>query len=196
MVERIGILGGSFDPVHNGHLGIARAALRAQKLDRVLFLPAAVQPFKRNGPRASDADRLEMLRLAIAREPRFEICELELERGGVSFLFDTLVELRGLHPCAKLFFIVGMDALRDLRSWHRAEELPRLCEFLAAARPGFAPPEDAPPHKTFPCRGREISSSDIRGRIAQKLAIGYLVPRAVAGHIRRHGLYQKETPET
>ena len=192
MPERIGILGGSFDPVHNGHLGLARAALRSHKLGRVLFLPAAVQPFKRGGPRAPNADRIEMLRLAIAPEPRFEICEIELKRGGVSFLHDTLVELRRLHPGAKLFFILGMDALRDLRLWHRAAELPSLCEFLAAARPGFEPPADAPPHKTFPCRAREISSSDIRGRIAQKRGIGYLVPRSVAGHIRCHGLYQKE----
>ena len=192
--ERIGILGGSFDPVHCAHLRIARAALRAAKLDRVLFMPAATQPFKRRGPHASDAARLDMIRLAIATEPRFELCTLELNRGGVSYLFDTLTELHKLHPRAELFFIIGMDSLRDLHTWYRAAELPALCTFLVAARPGFKPPANAPVHTLIPCPARDISSSDIRQRVAQNLPIRYLVPRAVAAYITCHALYHsKET---
>ena len=192
--ERIGILGGSFDPVHCGHITIARAALRAAQLDRVLFMPAAKQPFKRRGSHAPDAARLDMVRLAIKGEPRFEPCALELERGGVSYLFDTLTELKKRHPRAQLFFIIGMDSLRDLRLWYRAAELPALCTFLVAARPGVEPPENAPVHTLIPCRAKNVSSSDIRERVAKNLPIRYLVPRAVASRIACHGLYTKETP--
>ena len=202
-VERIGILGGSFDPVHNGHLAIARAAVRARRLDRVLLIPAAIQPFKRNGPRAPGAARLDMLRIATARDPRLQPDPLELERGGCSFLYETLGELRRRHPVAELFFIIGMDALRDLHTWRHAGRLFEMCEFLTAARPGFIPPKAGdirlpPPlpqrllDNLIPCPGHDISSSEIRGLIAQKLPASRLLPRGVATYIRRHALYQPQ----
>ncbi len=199
--ERIGILGGSFDPVHTGHLALARAALISQHLDRVLFMPAAIQPLKRNGPRASDAARLDMLRLALAREPRYELSTLELDRGGFSYLFDTLTELRRRHPRAELFFILGTDALPDFHKWYRAADLLQLCTFLVAPRPGFPPPDPARiqrpapwPARLLPCPPRDIASSGIRSRIAQNLPIRYLVPRDVAAYIRDHSLYIQGTP--
>ena len=169
-------------------------------------MPAAVQPFKRNGPCASDAARLDMLRLAIARDPRLAISTLEIERGGTSYLFDTLNELRQTLPRAELFFIIGMDSLRGLHKWYRAPELLALATFLTAARPGFVPP---PPDSLgfpepwprrlldniIPCPSRDIASSDIREKVAQKLPIRYLVPRGVAAYIRANALYtSKETP--
>ena len=198
--ERIGILGGSFDPVHIGHLALARAAQRARGLDRVLFMPAAVQPLKRGGPRAPDAERLEMLRLAIARDPRFEISTIELDRGGVSYLYDTLVELRCRHPAAELFFITGMDALNTLHAWRRVDEILRLATFIIAARPGFPLPTPGQirlpepwPRRLLenvvPCPALDISSSAVRENVAQNRPLRYLVPRAVAARIHGRGLY-------
>ena len=200
-VERIGILGGSFDPVHKGHLALARAAIRARRLDRVLLIPAAVQPLKRGGPRASGAARLEMLRVAAAADPRLQPDPLELERGGFSFLHETLGELRRRHPEAQLFFIIGMDALRDLHTWRNAGRLLEMCEFLTAARPGFVPlkaseirlPEPWPQRlvgNIIPCPRHDVSSSEIRQRVSQKLPVAHLLPRGVASCIRRHALYQ------
>jgi nicotinate-nucleotide adenylyltransferase len=205
---RIGILGGSFDPVHNGHLAIARAAVRARRLDFVLLIPAAVQPFKRNGPRAPGAARLDMLRAATARDPRLQPDPLELERGGVSFLYETLCELRLRHPGATLFFIIGMDSLLDLHAWRYAGRMLEMCEFLTAARPGVVPPKAADirlpdpwPQRLLaniiPCPAHDVSSSEIRQRVSQKLPVAHLLPRGVASRIRRHALYQtQETHDT
>jgi len=198
---RIGILGGSFDPVHSGHLALARAAIRARKLDRVLLIPAAIQPLKQHGAAASGEARLEMLRIACARNPRLVPDPIELDRGGFSFLWETLEELQRRHPRAKLFFIIGMDALRDLHNWRRVPRLLELCEFLVAARPGVKLPSaeqlrlpEPWPEKLLAniieCPAVDVSSSEIRGRIAQKLPVHHLLPRGVATCVRRRKLYQ------
>ena len=202
-LERIGILGGSFDPVHKGHLAIARAAMRARRLDRVLLVPAAVQPFKSRGPRAPGDARLEMLRIATARDPRLQPDTVELDRGGVSYLYDTLAVLRRRHPGAALFFITGMDALRDLHTWRHAAKLLEMCEFLTVARPGYTPPKASQIQFPEPwpsrllgniitCPGHDVSSSGIRERIANRQPVHFFLPRGVASYIRRHALYQPQ----
>lgn len=197
---RIGLLGGTFDPVHCGHLALAESALAAFGLDSVLFLPSAVTPHKRHRHVAAAEHRVEMLRLALAGRPRLEISRLELERGGVSYTVDTLAALRERHPDWDLWLLLGMDSLRELHFWHRVDDLLALCTVATLERPGIDRPlEDVP---GFPpevsrkllqtvARGRPVavSSSEIRARIAQGRPIGYLVPPSVEAYIQEHRLY-------
>lgn len=199
---RIGILGGTFNPVHTGHLILAQAALETYELGRVLFVPCARPPHKDHGALLAPDRRRAMLALAVEDDLRFEICDLELERGGVSYAIDTVKALVRENPDADLFFIIGDDTLMELHMWHRVYDLLALCTFvtfardrapeaLTADRLGLdAPwPERLLRHTTFG-RRMEIASSDIRHRVAEGLSIRYLVPDAVAMYIAEHGLYQ------
>ena len=134
---RLGVFGGTFDPVHVGHLAIARAALEAVPLDRVLFVPARRSPLKERGPFASEADRLAMLETAIADEPRFSLSHAELEREGPSYTVETLERLAGDD---ELFLILGSDALADFPRWKDPERIARLVTLLVADRPGAPTP--------------------------------------------------------
>ena len=199
--SHIGILGGSFNPIHIGHLFIGRAAAEAFGLDRVLLLPCAVSPFKIGAADlASGEDRLEMAQLSAEGDVLFESCGLELERGGVSYAFDTVQALRARYPDARFSFIIGEDSLAGLAHWHRIGEMLELCDVITVQRPGIEP-TDAP-DAAFPepvrerllarmIRGRlcEVSSTEIRRRIADGRSIRYLVPPAVESYIRRRGLY-------
>ena len=136
---RVGILGGTFDPIHEGHLAAARGAMDCADLDRVLFVPSATPPHR--GPAVADAEqRIAMARLAIAGEPRFEVADIEVRRGAISYTVDTLRELQRLHPGDELFLILGWDAAKLLPSWREPEEVRRLASILVVTRPGSGKP--------------------------------------------------------
>ncbi|HEX4200418.1 MAG TPA: nicotinate-nucleotide adenylyltransferase [Chthoniobacterales bacterium] len=185
---RIGIYGGTFNPVHHGHLILARQALEEFKLDRLFFVPAAESPFKIQNHSAPAGDRLAMLRLATAGEDRFSVDALEIERGGISYSIDTVKMFRNRDPGAELFFLVGEDNAERLTEWHRFEELKKLVYFVVLSRSeDFQSPE-------YPVVQRriEISSTEIRNRVANQESITYLVPESVKHYIEQHQLYQGE----
>lgn len=206
-MRHIGILGGTFNPVHLGHLLMGRAAAEAAGLDRVMVVPCNVSPFKCGlSEQAGADDRLEMVRLSIEGDPLFELCMLDLERGGVSYAIDTVISLREKYPGDRFSFIIGMDTLQGLSRWHRINEMLELCDVLTVDRPGA----DASVAGTldFPAavrarllagviRGRlcDISSTEIRRRIAEGRSIRYLVHPAVETYIRSHGLYAAKKEE-
>jgi nicotinate-nucleotide adenylyltransferase len=202
MRQRIGILGGTFNPVHLGHLVMAQDALEHVGLDRVLFIPASTPPHK-IGANVVPADhRLTMLRLAVEGDDRFDVSEEEIRRQGVSYTIDTVCRLQELNPDATLHFIIGSDTLRELHTWKDIDRLLDCCEFVTVARPGF-PVNSITRELTnlkdpWPARlaasvviGHpvEISSTDIRNACARGRSIRYLVPAAVERYIRDTGLY-------
>jgi nicotinate-nucleotide adenylyltransferase len=185
---RIGIYGGTFDPVHHGHLILASQALEEFKLDRLVFVPAAESPFKIHNDTTPAADRLAMIQLAIASENRFSVDPIEIERGGISYSIDTVKMFRSRDPGAELFFLVGEDNAYRLTEWHRFEELKKLVYFVVLSRSEeFQSPE-------YPVVQRriEISSTEIRNRVANQESITYLVPESVKRYIEQHQLYHGE----
>jgi nicotinate-nucleotide adenylyltransferase len=187
---RIGLFGGSFDPVHNGHLTLAACCAEEGGLDAVWFVPAALQPFKLGGPVASDADRVAMLRLAITDIPDREVSTLEIDRGGVSYTVDTLRQVKTELPNAELFFLMGADTLRDLPGWREPDEVLRLATPMVVQRPGEADVVTDVPHVRVEMPPMDISSSDIRRRITISESITGLVPPKVAAYIDEHSLYR------
>jgi nicotinate-nucleotide adenylyltransferase len=187
LTERVGVFGGTFDPVHVGHLAIALAALESVPLDRVLFIPVRRSPLKDRGPHASVADRVAMLEAAIATEPRFVLSRAELDRDGVSYTVDTLEALRGQ---GELFLILGSDALADLARWRAPDRIKELATILVATRPGAPEPDPAHGARPFDAPRLDISSRELRARAARGMSLRYLVPDAVWEHIETHGLYQ------
>jgi len=186
---RLGIFGGTFDPVHVGHLAIARAALEAVPLDRVLFVPARRSPLKERGPFASEADRLAMLETAIADEPRFSLSRAELEREGPSYSVETIERLAGED---ELFLILGSDALADFTRWKDPERIAQLATLLVADRPGAPIPASDAPVRMFDAPRLDISSRELRARAARGRSLRYLVPEAAWLHIEARGLYRAE----
>ena len=184
---RVGIFGGTFDPVHVGHLAIARAALDSAHLDRVLFVPARRSPLKTTAPVASEADRLAMLEAAVKDEPRFSVSRVELEREGPSFTVDTLNALRGE---GELALILGSDALADLPKWRSPERIRQLATLLVARRPGAPEPDPESGARAFDAPCLDISSRELRQRASRGLSLRYLVPDDVWRHIERKGLYR------
>jgi nicotinate-nucleotide adenylyltransferase len=190
-MKRIGLFGGSFDPVHLGHLLVAHAAFQELQLTRLFFIPAAQSPFKPENHPAPAAQRLRLLRLALAGLPWCEIDEQELRRGGVSYTIDTLEAFSRTWPAAELFYLIGADQVPLLPNWRRAQDLARRVEFAVLPRPGEA---EVPFPSPF--RGRRlagfplgVSSSQIRARLKAGDSIEMLVPPAVAECIRNNGLY-------
>jgi len=188
---RLGIFGGTFDPVHVGHLAIASAALEAVPLDRVLFVPARRSPLKERGPFASEQDRLTMLETAIADEPRFSLSRAELEREGPSYTVETIERLAGED---ELFLILGSDALADFERWKDPERITRLATLLVADRPGAPTPSADAPVRMFDAPRLDISSRELRARAARGRSLRYLVPEAAWRHIEARGLYRTEAP--
>ena len=194
--RKIGILGGTFDPIHAGHLLMARYALRSLALERVLFIPAG-QPWLKAGRRIAPARRrLAMMRLAIAGCTRFEASDMEVERPGPTYTADTLAELRErFGEGAALYLILGMDAARDMSRWHQPERVLSMCEVVAVPRGDSDDAEDSDggvPSGIRVLRDAPrlaVSSTEIRARVAAGLPIAGDVPGAVADYIRRHGLY-------
>lgn len=205
MSQRLAFFGGTFDPVHHGHLIIARSIAELCGFDRITLVPASVPPHK-SPSQASAQDRLTMLKLAIAGQSGFDLCDLELFRQGPSYTMDTLQALRAQHgPDAELFWIIGADMIKDLPKWNRAKELPDLVTFVIAARPpyqqqldqsfrqleNFFTPRQVQQFRQFvaPSPLIEISSTQVRQRVAAGLPISYLVPPAVEQYIHGHRLY-------
>ena len=189
--QRIGLFGGSFDPVHLGHLLVAQAAREELDLARLFFIPAAQSPFKPDTRPTSAQERLRLLRLALAGKTWCELDEQEISRGGVSYTIDTVHDVASRLPAAQLFYLIGADHLPQLPQWRGAEELARRVEFVAIPRPGQA-------QRPFPApfRGRwlagfplGVSSSQIRERVKAGRPIEHLVPDAVAEAIRNNRLY-------
>lgn len=188
---KLGIYGGSFDPVHLGHLLVAQAALEELGLDRLFFVPAAHSPFKPANHSAPGPARLRLLRLALAGHDHCEVDDQELRRGGVSYTVDTLRDYAGRFPGAKLFYLVGADNVASLNLWREAAGLAGLAEFVAVPRPGGAVAPFPPPFRGHVLKGFPfgVSSSEIRARIKAGLPVEHLVPEAVAAAIADAGLY-------
>ncbi len=188
---KIGLFGGSFDPVHLGHLLVARAAREELGLDKLCFIPAAQSPFKPAVTHAPAPQRLRLLRLALAGETAAEIDDLEIRRGGVSYTVDTLRHYAEKFPGAELFYLIGADQVALLPQWHEAGELARLAQFVVAPRPGETPPKLAAPFRGRALRGfpLAVSSSEIRARVKAGLPVGGLTPPAVAEAIANNRLY-------
>jgi nicotinate-nucleotide adenylyltransferase len=185
---RLGIFGGAFDPPHLGHLVAASDACDALGLDRLLWVPSAVHPLK--PVRTPPALRLEMVRAAIAGDPRFAADDLELRRAGASYTVDTLRELRAREPGAELFFLTGADNLADLPRWREPDEIARLATLAVVSRAGDTLPADpAYPAVPVAVTRLDVSSTEVRRRVAAGKSIRYLVPDAVRAVIEREGLY-------
>lgn len=179
---KIGIYGGSFDPVHLGHLLVAQAAIEELALDRLFFVPAAQSPFKPARPPAPGPLRLQWLRLALAGRTDCEVDDQEIQRGGVSFTIETLLHFARRFPGARLFYLIGADNAAKLNEWREAGELARLAEFVAVPRPGGAPAVFPAPFRGRSLKGFPlgISSSEIRERLKTGRPIAHLVPPAAA----------------
>lgn len=197
--QRIGIYGGTFDPIHIGHLAIAEEAGHALDLAEVLFVPAARQPLKGEAQGASAAQRLVMTRLACVGNPRFRVSDIELRRPPPSYTIDTLLALRAeVGPAASLVFILGADAARDLPRWHRAAEIMGLARLAIVGRPGVELSmerlEAALPGVAARCDlidgpRLEVSSSDLRERLASGRPARYQIPDPVLAYIAEQRLY-------
>ncbi len=191
---KIGFLGGSFDPVHFGHLLAAQDAFEQHGLDRLVLVPAARAPLKLNDVQSPAADRLAMLRAAIEWDRRFEISDFELQRGGVSYTIDSARHFRALYPHDRLFWIIGGDQLPNLHLWRDIEQLAQIVEFIFLERPGY-PIKAAPAIpglRLHRCDGHllAISSTELRDRIRRGLSLDYFVPHKAIVYIREHGLYR------
>lgn len=188
---RIGLYGGSFNPVHLGHLLVAQSAAEEIGLSRLCFIPAAQSPFKPSLQLAPAGERLRLLRLALAGRSQYELDTQEIDRGGVSYTIDTLRDYARRFPGDELFYLIGADHLPLLPKWREAEELARLAEFVVIPRPGEQVGPPPPPFRGRPLRGfpMGVSSSQVRERVKAGLPIDLLVPVAVAEAIRNNGLY-------
>jgi nicotinate-nucleotide adenylyltransferase len=194
--RRIGVFGGSFDPVHLGHLLAAQDACEQMKLDRVIFMPTAQAPLKDRFPGASPEKRLELLRAAITGDRRFEVSLLELERGGVSYTIDTARALRREHPADAIYWIIGADQAEQLANWRELEALAAIVEFIVLARPGYTAPAGSaalpPSVRLHPVASHvlDISSSEVRRRVAAGQPVRYFLPAPVADRIEKERLYR------
>jgi nicotinate-nucleotide adenylyltransferase len=201
---RWGILGGTFDPIHHGHLAIAEAAREELGLERVLFVPAGQPPHRAHAPGASAEDRAAMVALAIADAPAFALSRLELDRAGPSYTVDTLTALAAGdgsgRPAIDLRFILSAEAFAEFPTWHEAERVLALCRLVVLPREGHPAPDLPALVARLPAlEGRvtlldgpriRLSASEVRGRAAAGLSVRYLVPDAVAAYIADHRLYQ------
>lgn len=199
---RLGIFGGSFDPVHLGHLLLAECCCKQAELDEVWFVPTAHQPLKPAGPQVSNLHRLAMLQHACTHQTKFKISTIELDRGGISYSVDTLEAIHARQPDAELFFLMGADSLADLPNWHRPDDICRLATPLVVHRaetdePNFkalrplvsAERLDRIRQHQVEMPPTPISSSQIRALIASGGAWQDFVPADVADYIRQHQLY-------
>jgi len=197
------VLGGTFNPIHIGHLLLAQSAMDRLELSRVMFIPSANPPHKGASHILPAEHRFAMLSLAIEGDLRLEASDIEIRRGGSSYTIDTMRILKQDNPDARFQFIIGVDSLLELHQWKDIGDLLGLCDFASFERPGFGVdrlrPEQIkldPPWpgrllaNTFRGRLVDVSSSDIRHRVAEGLSIRYLVPQAVEMYIAEHGLYR------
>jgi len=193
--QRLGILGGTFNPITIAHLVIAEQVSEVRRLDKVLFVPARVPPHKSASDVAPAMDRYHMTVLGTQSNPRFEVSRIELDRPGKSFTKDTLQELLDMYPGTELFYIIGSDAVAELSTWREPELVLKLARFLVVARPGYDLSQLEDRYKKsvdiVPVVGLDISSSEIRERVRQGRSIKYFVPEKVEEYIQEKGLYAK-----
>ncbi|MGQ9557394.1 MAG: nicotinate-nucleotide adenylyltransferase [Desulfurispora sp.] len=197
----IGIMGGTFDPIHYGHLVTAENARHFFGLEQVIFVPAYRPPHKEDRRISPPQHRLAMVRLAIASNPHFKVSDMEISRRGPSYTIDTVLTMQRCYPAARLFFITGADAVLEILSWHRVTELLESCIFIAATRPGYqlgqlrqnlASLPEALLRRilTMEVPALAISSTDIRQRVREGRPVKYLLPEAVEEYIYRQVLYR------
>lgn len=187
---KIGVFGGSFDPVHVGHLVAAEHARNELGLDQVRFVPAGQQPLKVEGHGAAAEHRLAMLARAIRGHPGFVLDRSEIDRPGPSYTIDTLRALRTAHPQDQLFFIVGADAARDLAQWREADRLPELATVVVVTRPGASAPRHRAVARVLEIPAVDVSATGIRDAVRRGDPISHLVPPGVDQYITAHGLYR------
>ena len=197
---KIGVMGGTFDPIHKGHVIVAEEVRTRLSLAEVLFVPAGQPWLNKTGAISAAEHRVQMVRLAIADKPYFRLTTMEVERAGPSYTIDTITELKAqLEPGDELFFILGWDNLAQLPQWRQARRLIELCRLVAVPRPGYPPPDlDSLSTVISGLSQRviildkpevDIGATEIRKRVAQGLSIDHLVPEPVAEYIRKHQLY-------
>ena len=187
---RIGILGGTFNPIHIGHLILAEEAYLKLKLDKLVFVPAFVPPHKDSAEIISAKDRLEMVRLAIEDNPAFEVSTFEIDSKKKSYSIDTLKEFRSVYgEDSQLCFITGSDSLKDLFSWKNINDIFKISKFIVANRPGYPIKEVPKEVDTVVITPIEVSSEDIRRRLKEARSIRYLVPEKVRKYILERKLY-------
>jgi len=186
-LKKIGIFGGTFDPIHHGHLILAREAREALSLDTVIFIPAAASPHKLDQKTTAAEIRLEMLQAALEQEPGLECDAMELQRPPPSYTIDTAEALRRRNPTAEFFYLIGDDNLSRLPTWHRFAELSRMVQFVVLDRSGMKTKHPYPAIR----RHLDISSTNIRNRIATGLSIRYLVPPAIEKIVCDRQLYRE-----
>ncbi|MFZ0389714.1 MAG: nicotinate-nucleotide adenylyltransferase [Calditrichia bacterium] len=193
-MKKIGIFGGTFDPVHNGHLIIAEFLRDELKLQEIWFIPAKVHPLKENKTISSAADRLQMLEMAVENNSCMKVSTIELERQGTSYTIDTLNALKHQNPDCQFYFFMGMDNINELHQWKNGLELVQQCRMIAFGRPGFQPRDSAKPYlphiQFVHVPLLEISSTFIRQRWKADHSIRYLVPAVVEAYIRDQKLYK------
>ena len=192
MIRRIGLLGGSFDPVHNAHAALACVAMDSLALDELRWVPAG-QPWQKSRPITDSAHRLAMLRLALKGEPRFVLDRCEIDRSGPSYTLDTVRELRQREPAAQCYLVLGQDQFANLPTWRGWRELLALVTLAVAARPGCAMPTSPElqglAYQVLPLAAMDIAATAIRERRAHGQSIDALVPTEVARYIEEHALY-------
>jgi len=187
---KIGILGGTFNPIHIGHLILAEEARERLSLEKIIFVPSYLPPHKDNSDIAPAEDRLAMVKLAISGNRDFSVSDLEIKRDGRSYTIDTLKEFKTMYPKDDLYFIIGSDLLRYLDEWKDLNEIIKMVKFIVATRPDY-PLEKIPSHiSTIPIRAVDISGFEIRRAIREGRSFRYLVPEAVFDYINKHSLYK------
>jgi nicotinate-nucleotide adenylyltransferase len=192
--KKIGILGGTFDPIHMGHLVLAEQVKERLKLDGIIFIPCFKSPHKTRQKLSPAKDRLHMTRLALQDNPYFSVSDIELKRRGVSYTIDTLRELKKLHPGSEVYFLTGSDVVNELNTWRDPEKIYRLVRMVIAVRPGFdqIDSENRFVKKSIVVKitGLDISSTELRNRVKRGKSIKYLVPLKVEQYIRKKSLYR------
>lgn len=198
MIRRIGIMGGTFDPIHYGHLVAAEAARVEYRLEKVIFVPTGNPPHKAEREIAGARHRYNMVRLACNTNPDFRVSRVEIDRQGFSYTSDTVAYFRAKYGQeSELFFITGADAIKEILSWRRVADLMKECYFIAATRPGYQFNEDSQLPEEFAARvtnldvpALAISSSQIRAMVREGKSIKYLLPETVEAYIKKHQLYR------
>jgi nicotinate-nucleotide adenylyltransferase len=200
-IKSLGILGGTFDPIHYGHIVAAECARDAFELDRVILIPAARPPHKDLEGVLDSRHRFNMVELAAGDNPDFEVSSMELDRKGLSYTVETVASFQQIYPAADIYFILGTDALLLIKTWKELDRLIKLCRFILVTRPGYQLNLDDDSFRDIPSSlwdktlilpipGLFISSSDIRQRVSEGKTIKYLVPAAVGKYIEDNNLYQ------
>jgi nicotinate-nucleotide adenylyltransferase len=193
---KIGFMGGSFDPVHFGHLLAAQDAYEQAGLDRLIWVPAAQAPLKPGVPQASAEARLAMVRAAVAGDARFAVCDYEVRRGGVNYTIDTVRYLETQFPGDTLSWVIGADQVGQLARWSAIGELVERVEFIALARPGWGSRDvpAIPGLRLRWCEGHlvELSSTEVRQRVARGLPVDYMIPHKTVEYVRENALYRQK----